>query len=56
MSLMASGITDSSLTYHLQNAKAHGEIPIFNVTFEPSVENTSNEWLEAVSDEEYNKL
>jgi alkylhydroperoxidase/carboxymuconolactone decarboxylase family protein YurZ/uncharacterized RmlC-like cupin family protein len=24
MSLMASGITDSSLTYHLQNAKAHG--------------------------------
>ena len=21
---MASGITDSSLTYHLQNAKAHG--------------------------------
>ena len=23
-SLMASGITDSSLTYHLQNAKAHG--------------------------------
>ena len=24
VSLMASGITDSSLTYHLQNAKAHG--------------------------------
>ena len=24
ISLMASGITDSSLTYHLQNAKAHG--------------------------------
>ena len=23
-SLMASGITDSSLSYHLQNAKAHG--------------------------------
>lgn len=39
VSLMASGITDSSLTYHLQNAKAHGvtkeEIPVFNVTFEP---------------------
>ena len=24
VSLMASGITDSSLTYHLRNAKAHG--------------------------------
>ena len=24
VSLMASGVTDSSLTYHLQNAKAHG--------------------------------
>ena len=24
VALMASGITDSSLTYHLQNAKAHG--------------------------------
>ena len=24
VSLMASGITDSSLSYHLQNAKAHG--------------------------------
>ena len=24
VSLMASGITDSSLTYHLQNAKVHG--------------------------------
>ena len=24
VSLMASGIADSSLTYHLQNAKAHG--------------------------------
>ena len=24
VSLMASGITDSSLIYHLQNAKAHG--------------------------------
>ena len=24
VSLMASGITDSSLAYHLQNAKAHG--------------------------------
>ncbi len=24
VSLMASGITDPSLTYHLQNAKAHG--------------------------------
>ena len=24
VSLMASGITDSSLTYHLQNAKSHG--------------------------------
>ena len=24
VSLMASGITDSSLTYHLQNAKMHG--------------------------------
>ena len=24
VSLMASGITDSSLTYHLQNAKAYG--------------------------------
>ena len=24
VTLMASGITDSSLTYHLQNAKAHG--------------------------------
>ena len=24
VSLMASGITDSSLVYHLQNAKAHG--------------------------------
>ena len=24
VSLMASGITDSSLTYHLMNAKAHG--------------------------------
>ncbi len=24
VSLMASGITDASLTYHLQNAKAHG--------------------------------
>ncbi len=24
VSLMASGITDSSLTYHLQNARAHG--------------------------------
>lgn len=24
VSLMASGITDTSLTYHLQNAKAHG--------------------------------
>ena len=27
-----------------------------HITFEPSGENTSNEWLEAVSDEEYNKL
>ncbi|MBP3772808.1 MAG: cupin domain-containing protein [Treponema sp.] len=27
-----------------------------HITFEPSGEDTSNEWLEAVSDEEYNKL
>lgn len=33
-----------------------GEIPIFNVTFEPAGEGTSNEWLEPVSDEEYGKL
>ena len=27
-----------------------------HITFEPSGEDTSNEWLEAVSDEEYDKL
>ena len=85
VSLMASGITDSSLTYHLQNAKAHGvtkeEIAaiithatmyvgwpkgwaVFRLAKEvwneevPEVagEETSNEWLEAVSDEDYGKL
>ena len=40
-SLISQGITDSSLKYHL---------------FEIPGENSSNEWLEAVSDEEYNKL
>lgn len=33
-----------------------GEIPIFNVTFEPGGEDTSNEWLEKVGDEEYKAL
>ena len=35
VSLMASGITDSSLVYHLENAKKHGvskeEIPITSI-------------------------
>lgn len=41
-SLISQGITDNSLKYHLQSAKNNG--------------NTSNEWQEAVSDEEYNKI
>ena len=43
VALMAQGITDSSLKFHLQNAKAHG------------VEG-SNEWLEPVGDDVYGKL
>lgn len=31
VSLMASGITDSSLSYHLRNAKAHEVIDLNNV-------------------------
>ena len=61
-SLISQGITDSSLKYHLQSAKNNGisrteaaEI-ITHLAFEISGENTSNEWLEAVSDEEYDKL
>lgn len=34
----------------------NGEFPLFNVSFEPSGENTSNEWLEPVTDEVYNAL
>ena len=63
---------DSSLKFHLQNAKDHGvtqkEIAavITHVGFyagwpkawavEVPGEETSNEWCEAVSDEEYGKL
>ena len=47
VSLMASGITDASLSYHLQNAKAHG------VTKE---EIAATEWLEPVNAEAYSKL
>ena len=61
-SLISQGITDSSLKYHLQSAKNNGisrteaaEI-ITHLAFEIPGENTSNEWLEAVSDEEYEKL
>lgn len=61
-SLISQGITDSSLKYHLQSAKNNGisrteaaEI-ITHLAFEIPGENTSNEWLEAVSDEEYDKL
>ena len=74
---MAYGITDSSLTYHLQNAKAHGVTPgkVINIpaevkhwhgaapdswfshlAIEVAGEEASNEWLEAVSDEDYGKL
>jgi hypothetical protein len=35
---------------------ANGEYPVFNVTFEPTGKDTSNEWLEAVDDETYGKL
>lgn len=61
-SLISQGITDSSLKYHLQSAKNNGisrteaaEI-ITHLAFEIPGENTSNEWLEAMSDEEYDKL
>ena len=70
--LISQGITDSSLMHHLQNAKKNGitrteaaEI-ITHIAFyagwpkawavEVSGEETSNEWCEAVSDEEYGKL
>ena len=89
VALMASGITDSSLKYHLQNAKNHGVTqkemvfpigapndgfaPYFpaevkhwhgaapdewfsHLAIEVPGENSSNEWLEPVSDEEYRKL
>ena len=32
------------------------QVGVFNVTFEPACRNNSNEWCEAVSDEEYGKL
>ena len=61
-SLISQGITDSSLKYHLQSAKNNGitrteaaEI-ITHIAFEIPGENSSNEWLEPVSDEEYNKI
>ncbi len=61
-SLISQGITDSSLKYHLQSAKNNGisrteaaEI-ITHLAFEIPGENTSNEWLEAVSDEECIRL
>ena len=89
VALMASGITDSSLKYHLQNAKNHGVTqkemvfpigapndgfaPYFpaevkhwhgaapdewfsHLAIEVPGENSSNEWLEPVSDGEYRKL
>ena len=65
--------TDSSLKFHLQNAKDHGvtqKVPaevkhwhgaapdswFSHLAVEVPGEETSNEWCEAVSDEEYTKL
>lgn len=65
VALMAQGITDSSLKFHLQNAKAHGvkhwhgaapDSWFSHLAVEvPGVEG-SNEWLEPVGDDVYGKL
>ena len=52
VALMSSGITDSSLVYHLKNAKAHGVTQkemVFPI-------GAPNEWLEAVTEEQYSVL
>lgn len=61
-SLISQGITDSSLTYHLQKAKTNGitrteaaEI-ITHIAFEIQGEDNENVWLEPVSDDEYKSL
>ena len=59
---MGKGIFDNSLKSHLINAKNNGikkeemaEI-ITHAALDVPGEDTSNEWCEAVSDEEYDKL
>ena len=60
--LIGKGLLDNSFKYHLMIAKKHGitkeemaEI-ITHLALEVPGENTSNEWCEKVTDEEYNKL
>lgn len=48
VALVSSGVTDSSLQYHLTNAKQGGVTRV-----EISGEDLSNEWLEPVSDGVY---
>ena len=57
VALMSQGITDNSLKYHLQTAKGVASDSWFShIAVEVDGVDTSNEWLEAVNDEEYNKL
>jgi len=65
VALMSSGITDSLLKYHLENAKKngvkhwHGAAPdswFSHLAVEVPGENGSNEWLEPVTDDVYGLL
>ena len=61
-SLISQGITDSSLVYHLQEAKKNGitrtEITeiITHLAFSIPGDETENVWLEPVSESEYSSL
>ena len=70
VALISSGITDSSLKYHFENAKNHGATQkkisaiithvaapdswLIHLAIEVPGEETSNEWLEKVNDEHNN--
>ena len=61
-SLISQGITDSSLTYHLQEAKKNGitrtEIAeiITHIAFYAECHKACNEWLEPLTDKAYEQL